>query len=87
MATKIMPISDLRRQTSQVIQGIQEEGDVVYVTQHGRPTVVVLDYEYYETLMAQLEDLADLASLEAAADEPERDYDAFLAEMGLSSNG
>ncbi|MCA9966257.1 MAG: type II toxin-antitoxin system Phd/YefM family antitoxin [Anaerolineales bacterium] len=87
MATKIMPISDLRRQTSQVIQGIQEEGDVVYVTQHGRPTVVVLDYEYYETLMAQLEDLADLASLEAAADEPELDYDAFLAEMGLSSNG
>ena len=87
MATKIMPISDLRRQTSQVIQGIQEEGDVVYVTQHGRTTVVVLDYEYYETLMAQLEDLADLASLEAAADEPELDYDAFLAEMGLSSNG
>jgi hypothetical protein len=33
-------------------------------------------------LMAQLEDLSDLASLEAAADEPVRPYDEFLAELG-----
>ena len=81
MATKIMPISDLRRQTSQVLRAIQEEGDVVYITQHGRPAAVLVDYEQYEALMDQLEELTDLASLEAAAGEAARDYEAFLAEM------
>jgi hypothetical protein len=33
-----------------------------------------------------MEDLADLASLEAAVDEPERDYEDFLAEMDLSED-
>jgi prevent-host-death family protein len=54
-----MPISDLRRQASQVIKAIREEGDVVYITQHGRPAVVLVDYEQYEALMARLEDLSD----------------------------
>ena len=76
MTTKIVPISDLRRQTSRIIRTLQEEGDVVYITQHGRPAAVLVEYEQYEALLAQLEDLADLASLEAAADEPERDYEA-----------
>jgi prevent-host-death family protein len=53
MATKIMPVSDLRRQTSQVIQSVLRDGDVVYVTQYGRPTVVLVEYEQYEALLAQ----------------------------------
>lgn len=75
MTTKIIPISDLRRQTSRIILSVQEEGDVVYITQHGRPTAVLIDYEQYEALLTQLEELSDVASLEAAADEPERDYE------------
>ena len=82
MATKIIPVSDLRRKTSDVIKTVQREGQVVYVTQHGRPAVVLVDYEDYEALIAQLEDLSDLASLEAAVDEPARPYDEFLAELG-----
>jgi len=54
MSTKIMPVTDLRRQTSAVIRSIQEEGDVVYITQHGRPAAVMLDYEQYEALLAQV---------------------------------
>jgi prevent-host-death family protein len=83
MTTKIMPISDLRRQTSQILRVLKEEGDVVYITQHGRPAAVLVDYEQYEALLAQLEDLTDLASLDAAADEPERDYEAFLTELDI----
>ena len=82
MATKIIPVSDLRRKTSDVIKAVQSEGEVVYVTLHGRPAVVLVDYENYEALMAQLEDLSDMASLEAAVDEPVRPYDEFLAELG-----
>ena len=53
MSTKIMPVTDLRRQTSAVIRKIREEGDVVYITQHGRPAAVMLGYEEYEALRAQ----------------------------------
>ena len=81
MTTKILPISDLRRQTSKIVRTVREGGDVVYVTQHGRPAIVLVGYEEYEALLAQLEELSDLASLEAAAGEPERDYEEFLAEM------
>lgn len=86
MATKIIPVSDLRRKTSAVIKAVQSGSDVVYITQHGRPAVVLVDYDYYETLMAQLEDLSDLASLRADDDEPARPYDEFLAELGLSAD-
>ena len=70
MATKIMPITDLRRDTSRIVQAVQEEGDVVYITHHGRAAVVIVDYEQYEALMAQLEKLSNLAALKAAGDDP-----------------
>ncbi len=86
MVTKIIPVSDLRRKTSDVIKTVQSGGQAVYITQYGRPAVVLVSYEHYETLMAQLEDLSDLVSLEAAADEPVLPYDEFLAELGLSAD-
>ena len=54
MPTMIMPISDLRKQTGDVIRRIRESGEVVYITQHGRPSVVLLDVEQYELMQAQL---------------------------------
>lgn len=48
-----MPISDLRRKTSDVLNVVRETGDAVYITQHGRPVVVLVDYERYEQLLAQ----------------------------------
>ena len=53
MSTKIMPVSDLRRQTSTVLRKIQEDGDIVYITQHGRPAAVMLDYKQYEARVVQ----------------------------------
>jgi len=85
MGTKIMPASDLRRKTRAVIDVIQKEGDAVYITQHGRPVVVLVDYERYEQLLEQLQDLSDLLSLEATADKPARPYADFAAEMGLAT--
>jgi prevent-host-death family protein len=77
-----MPVSDLRRQTSQVIQSILRDGNVVYITQHGRPTVVMVDYEQYEALLAQLEERSDRSGLETA--EPARADESFLAGKGVS---
>lgn len=57
MSTNIVPISDLRRQASKVINTLREGGDVAYITQHGRPTAVLVDYDHYEALIAQLQEL------------------------------
>ncbi|MBU0511200.1 MAG: type II toxin-antitoxin system Phd/YefM family antitoxin [Chloroflexi bacterium] len=83
MTTKIIPISDLRRKTSEVIREVREGGDAIYVTQHGRPSVVLVNYEAYEAIQAQLEDIADLASLKEAVNETDRPYDEIMSELGL----
>ena len=54
MSTKIVPISDLRRQASKVINTLREGSDVAYITQHGRPAAVLVNYDQYETMVAQL---------------------------------
>ncbi len=84
MTTQIMPISDLRRKTSEVLNTVRETGDAVYITQHGRPAAVLVDYERYEQLLENLEDLTDRLSLKSASAEPTRPYSEFMAEMGLS---
>jgi prevent-host-death family protein len=71
-----MPVSDLRRKTRDVIEAARTGDGVVYITQHGRPAVVLIDYERYETLMERLEDLSDMASLRQA-----RPYEEFLSEL------
>lgn len=81
MTTKIMPISDLRRNAGEVLNAVRKDGEVIYITQHGRPAAVLVEYERYEAMLAQLEDMADLAAIEATADEPARDYADFLADL------
>ncbi|MFZ0545915.1 MAG: type II toxin-antitoxin system Phd/YefM family antitoxin [Candidatus Promineifilaceae bacterium] len=84
MSTKIMPVSDLRRQTSQVIQSILRDGDVVYVTQHGRPTVVVVDYEQYEALLAQQEVSPEKVQYETITFESVESNETALIGKGVS---
>lgn len=57
MGTNIVPISDLRRQASKVVNTLREGGDVAYITQHGRPTAVLVGFEQYEALIAMLKEL------------------------------
>lgn len=61
MYTKIVPVSDLRRKTSDVIDMVREGSDAVYITQHGRPVVVVVDYTRYEALLTQVKVLSEHA--------------------------
>jgi len=67
MSTQIMPVSDLRRKTSDVLNVVRETGDAVYITQHGRPVVVLVDYERYEQLLAQAQTSPAPATPEVAA--------------------
>ncbi|MBM3189192.1 MAG: type II toxin-antitoxin system Phd/YefM family antitoxin [Chloroflexi bacterium] len=83
MTTETVSVSDLRRRTTDVVQVAQCEDAVIYITQHGRPAAALMSYERYESLLSQLEDLSDLAALQAAADEPARPYEEFLAEVSF----
>ncbi len=67
MSTQIMPVSDLRRKTSDVLNVVRETGDAVYITQHGRPVVVLVDYERYEQLLAQAQTPPAAVTSEVAA--------------------
>ena len=69
MAATTVSVSDLRRDTARLLQSADESDEPVYITQHGHPKAVLLGYQVYERLVAQLEDLADLDSLRERADE------------------
>ena len=81
MAATTVSVSDLRRDTARLLQCAGESDEPVYITQHGRPKAVLLGYQVYERLMAQLEDLADLDSLRERADEPTCPFAEFLQEI------
>jgi len=81
MTVTIVPISDLRRKTSRLLQHTDESDEPVYITQYGRPKAVLLGYQAYERLMAQLEDVADLAAIRERADEQARPFTEFLQEI------
>lgn len=57
MTTNIVPISDLRREAGKVVNKLREGGAAVYITMHGRPAAVLVDYDQYEALLEELETL------------------------------
>jgi len=79
MSTKIMPISDLRRKASRVLEILQEEEDDVYITHYGRPVAVLVDYERYEALLERVAELTHRLRQKTGVAEPIADYTAHLA--------
>lgn len=77
MTIKIVPVTDLRRKTSAVLESVERKGEVVYITQHGRPVAVLVDYEKYERLLAHVQDLSRRLAKRLTEDIP--DYTAHLA--------
>jgi prevent-host-death family protein len=55
MTTRIIPVSDLRRNVSRTIKDVQQD-EAVYITQHGRPQAVLVSYDHYEQLIQQAGD-------------------------------
>lgn len=79
MNTKIIPVTDLRRKTRDVIRGVQENGDTVYITQHGRPAVVLIDYNRYEEMIASL----TASEQQSATPTPEQRQAAALLQLWI----
>jgi prevent-host-death family protein len=68
MGTRIMPVSDLRRKTSEVLNDLRDEEKEVYVTRYGHPVAVLVDYEHYERLK-ELSERVEAASPTESAEE------------------
>ncbi|HRQ40683.1 MAG TPA: type II toxin-antitoxin system Phd/YefM family antitoxin [Chloroflexota bacterium] len=81
MSTNIIPISDLRRQVGQVVKTLHEGSDVIYITQHGRPTAVLVDYDKYESLLDELKELKQQQSQAEVMAATEQNSFLALAEM------
>ena len=71
-ALPIMPISDLRIKTRELIATARKEP--VVITQRGRPQVVMVAYESYTEMVARLEALEDAR-------------DALIIERALATSG
>jgi prevent-host-death family protein len=65
---KIIPISDLRQNASDVVKGISLSREPVFITQRGRAAAVLVSMEAYEDSQRELEVLRLLARGEKEID-------------------
>jgi antitoxin YefM len=72
LSEDLRPLSDLKTQTSEVIQQAQTTGRPVVLTRHGRGVAVLLSLDAFEDLQSSAERL----EIQRAVDEAERDMAA-----------
>jgi prevent-host-death family protein len=58
---KIIPISDLRQNASDVVRGVSSSREPVFITQRGRAAAVMVSMEAYEDSQHELDILRLLA--------------------------
>lgn len=65
---KIVPISDLRQNASDVVKGVSSSREPVFITQRGRAAAVLVGMEAYEDSQRELDVLRLLARGEKEID-------------------
>jgi prevent-host-death family protein len=60
-APKIIPISDLRQNASDVVKGVSSSKQPVFITQRGRAAAVMVSMEAYEEAQHEIDILRLLA--------------------------
>ena len=60
-APRIIPISDLRQNASDVLKGVSSSREPVFITQRGRAAAVLVSMEVYEDSQRELDVLRLLA--------------------------
>jgi prevent-host-death family protein len=58
---KIIPISDLRQNASDVVRGVSSSREPVFITQRGRAAAVMVSMQVYEEFQHELDILRLLA--------------------------
>lgn len=77
------PLSQARRELPSLIDRAQTEA--IMISRHGIPAAVVLSPSRYEELLTALEDLQDLALIEASLSDtsPSIPWELVKSELGL----
>jgi len=77
------PLSDARRELPSLIDQAQTEA--ITISRHGVPAAVVVSPSRYEELLSALEDMEDLASIEASLKDasPSIPWELVKSELGL----
>ena len=65
LSRDIRPVTEFRANAAQFIEQIQETGQPMILTQHGRSTAVLLDVDSYEAMIDELALLRDVRVAEA----------------------
>lgn len=78
---KIIPITDLQRQSSRIVSELVESDETVIITQRGRAAVVLLSAKRYSQIEADLDRLDELEMLQLI----QRGLDDFAEGRALSN--
>ena len=63
----IQPVTEFRAKAAQFIEQVQETGEPVILTQHGRSAAVLMDVTAYEDMVEELALLRDVRTAEDQA--------------------
>jgi prevent-host-death family protein len=73
MATKIVTVSELKANLASVMAQLATDAAPIYVTLHGKPNAVLMNYKEYEALREKLEDLEDALAMQQALASPDEE--------------
>lgn len=80
-APKIVPISDLRQDATNIVKAVTDSREPVFITQRGRAAAVLVSMQRYEQMQQELEMLRLLVKGEKETDAGTGfDMDAVFAE-------
>jgi prevent-host-death family protein len=80
---KEMAMSKVRENLSEVVDSTRRSGEPLYLTKHGRPVAVLVDYDLFESVVERLEDYLDREALAESQGETGIPWEQVKRELGL----
>ena len=81
MSDVVLPLAEIKKRLSEIVDGIEERHDRVVLTRNGRPAAVIMSPEELESLEETLEILSDPKAMRAIR-QAEADIDAGKGSSG-----
>ncbi|MGH9165451.1 MAG: type II toxin-antitoxin system Phd/YefM family antitoxin [Acidimicrobiales bacterium] len=78
MSDVTLPLSEIKKRLSEIVDGVEQRHDRVVLTRNGRPAAVILSPEDLESIEETLEILSDPTAMREIR-KAERDIDAGRA--------
>lgn len=68
MSDLVLPLVEIKKRLSEIVDGVEERHDRVVLTRRGRPVAVIISPDELESLEETLEILSDPEALQAIRD-------------------